>query len=177
MITKAVVVAGAAALILAGGSAALASSQSGPAPASTASPASSASSPADSLGALPAGRDGRRVPLALLRTLHAEWVTRAAKGGSGYVTHHAIRGDVTAVSPTSITIKAQDGVSETFAVGKDTVVRSHPLGSGRKKGAPSSIGQVHTGDKALVIGTGTDHLTATAVVDGGTGPAKGGATS
>ena len=177
MITKAVVVAGAAALILAGGSAALASSQSGPAPASTASPASPASSAADSAGALPAGRDGRRVRLALLRTLHAEWVTRAGKGGTGYVTHHAIRGDVTAVSPTSITIKAQDGVSETFAVGKDTVVRSHPVGSGRSKGSASSIGQVHTGDKALVIGTGTGSLTATAVVDGGTGKAAAGATS
>ena len=175
MITKAVVVAGVAALILGGGSAALASSQSGPAPASsTVSPGSSA---ADTAGATPAGKDGRRVRSALLRTLHAEWVTRAPKGGTGYVTHHAIRGDVTAVSPTSITVEAQDGLSQTFAVGKDTVVRSHPLGSGRDKGTASSIGQVHTGDKALVIGTGTGSLTATAVVDGGTGKAAAGADS
>ena len=171
MITKAVVVAGAAALILGGGSAALASSQSGQAPAS--STASAASPAADTAGALPAGKDGRRVRVALLRTLHAEWVTRAAKGGTGYVTHHAIRGEVTAVSATSITVKAQDGVSQTFAVGKDTVVRSHPVGSGRSKGTASSIGQVHTGDKALVIGTGAGSLTATAVVDGGTGKAAG----
>lgn len=178
MITKAVIVAGAAALVLGGGGAALAAQSAG-ATSSGAAPTASSATAADPAAdlALADGAAGRRVRLGLLRTLHAEWVTRAAKDGTGYVTHHAIRGEVTAVSPTSITVKAQDGVSQTFAVGKDTVVRSHPLGSGRTKGTPSSIGQVHTGDKALVVGTGTDHLTATAVVDAGTGPARGDATS
>ena len=175
MITKAVIVAGAAALVLGGGTAALAS-QSGSAPTAATPAAAGPASDTTAAGA-PQDTDGRRLRLGLVRTLHADWVTRAPKGGTGFVTHHSIRGTVTAVSPTSITVKALDGVSQTFAVGKDTVVRSHPIGSGRTKGTPSSISQVHTGDSVLVVGTGTNQLTATAVVDGGTAAARGDATS
>ena len=68
---------------------------------------------------------------------------------------------VTAVSPTSITVKAADNTSETFVVNSATKVRMRTSG----KGAPSSIGQVKVGDHVFVLGTGTSTFTATGVVD------------
>ncbi|MEO7448362.1 MAG: hypothetical protein ABI336_08825 [Humibacillus sp.] len=95
----------------------------------------------------------------LLRAVHATWVT---DGKAGAVTHQAIRGDVTAVSSTSITVRAKDGVSMTFSVGPDTKVRyraAGPAGSNGKvgtsgKATASSIGTVKVGEKALVVGVG-----------------------
>ena len=98
---------------------------------------------------------------ALRRALHAQWVTKD-KGGT-FVTHDAIRGTVSAVSATSITILAEDKKSETFTVHADTKVRLRTNG----KGAKGAISQVHTGDKALVVGTGTTTLTASGIVDAG----------
>jgi hypothetical protein len=93
----------------------------------------------------------------LLRALHATWVT---EGPSGPVTHQAVRGEVTAVSPTSITVKAKDGFSLTYAVTKDTVVRERAKGHG----SVSSIGAVKVGTKALVAGVGATGPTARVVV-------------
>lgn len=95
----------------------------------------------------------------LLRRLsHAQIVT---KGKDGFVTHDLIRGSVTAVSATSITVQAADKTSEKFVVTKDTKVRVRTAG----KGAASSIDKVAVGDQVMVAGTGTSTLTAKHVVD------------
>src|SRR6476620_7128423 len=78
----------------------------------------------------------------MLRALHGTWVTESK---AGPVTHQAVRGDVTAVSATSITVKAKDGFSLTFSVAGDTKVRARTAG----KGSASTIGAVKVGSKAL----------------------------
>ncbi|WP_330475858.1 hypothetical protein [Terrabacter sp. C0L_2] len=93
----------------------------------------------------------------LLRALHGTWVT---EGKTGPVTHQAIRGDVTAVSGTSITVKAKEGFSLTFSVGADTKVRQRSQG----KGADSTISAVKVGAKALVTGVGATNPAARVVV-------------
>lgn len=93
----------------------------------------------------------------MLRALHATWVT---EGKTGPVTHQAVRGEVTAVSATSITVKAKDGFSLTYTVGKDTKVRERSQG----KGTDSTIGAVKVGARALVTGVGATNPTARVVV-------------
>jgi hypothetical protein len=93
----------------------------------------------------------------MLRALHGTWVTESK---AGPVTHQAVRGDVTAVSGSSITVKAKDGFSLTFAVSGDTRVRVRANG----KGADSTIGAVKVGAKALVAGVGATNPTARVVV-------------
>lgn len=88
--------------------------------------------------------------------LHGQFVTRH---DGEFVTHTVARGAVTAVSSTSITVKAADGVSETFAVTGDTKV--HRRGD---RGTALTIADVKTGATAFVAGTGTDPVTATHVV-------------
>jgi hypothetical protein len=92
------------------------------------------------------------------RLTHAQIVT---KGKHGSVTHDLIKGTVTAVSATSITVQAADRTSETFTVGSDTKVRVRSNGSG----AASSIAHVAKGDQVFVAGTGTSTLTAKHVFD------------
>ena len=114
------------------------------------------------VGETPDGGDRPGLRARLLRALHATWVTDSKQGP---VTHQAIRGDVTAVSATSITVTAKDGVSMTFTVGADTRVRARVAGTGRGvKGTDSTIGAVTIGSKALVTGVGTATPTARAVV-------------
>jgi hypothetical protein len=96
---------------------------------------------------------------ALLRRLqHAQIVTR---GRNGFVTHDLIKGTVTSVSATSITVQSADKKSETYAVTKDTMVRVRRNG----QGVPSSIGSVAKGDQVFVAGVGTTTLTARHVID------------
>jgi len=156
MLKKIVLAGSAAAVVLGTGTAALAASGSSTPPAASSSPAASAK----------AGVFGKAGALAvraqLRRALHATWVTRNAKDSSGFVTHDAIRGQVTAVSATSITVKAADNVSETYAVTSSTKVRSRADG----KGKAGSIGEVKSGDTVIVLGTGSGTLTATHVLDG-----------
>jgi hypothetical protein len=101
--------------------------------------------------------DRRALRVRLLRALHGTWVTQ---GQNGTVTHQAIRGEVTAVSATSITVRAKDGFSLTFGVSKDTTVRSRAAG----KGSASNIGAVKVGSKALVTGVGATNPSARLVV-------------
>ncbi len=101
--------------------------------------------------------DRKALRTRLLRGLHGVWVT---KSKSGFVTHQAIRGDVTAVSAGSITVKAKDGFSLTFAVAADTKVRARTNG----KGADSTIGAVKVGSKALVTGLGATNPKARVVI-------------
>lgn len=113
-------------------------------------------------GEAPNGGDRRGLRARLLRALHATWVT---EGKQGPVTHQAIRGDVTAVSATSVTVKAKDGVSMTFAVTADTTVRQRIAGSGKgTKATASTIRAVSVGTKALVTGVGASSPTARVVV-------------
>jgi hypothetical protein len=112
-------------------------------------------------GAGAGAKDGRGIRARMLRALHGTWVTQ---GKNGTVTHQAIRGEVTAVSATSITIKAKDGVSMTFVIGPDTTVRERPQGTGKAKGKDSTIGEVKVGAKALVAGVGATGPTGRFVV-------------
>ncbi len=89
---------------------------------------------------------------------HAEIVTKNAKG---FVTHELIRGTVTDVSATSITVQSADKTSETFTVNGDTKVRVRSGG----KGAASSISKVAKGDQVFVAGVGASTPTAKHVVD------------
>jgi hypothetical protein len=102
-----------------------------------------------------ADRVGLRVKL--VRALHATWVTQ---GANGTVTHQAVRGEVTGVSSTSITVRAKDGFTLTYRVTPDTKVRQRVAGSG----AASTIDAVKVGARALVTGVGATNPTARLVV-------------
>jgi len=78
--------------------------------------------------------------------LHGEFTIKKPDG-SGFETVATQTGEVTAVSPSSITVKSEDGFSRTYSVDENTVV-----GSGR-----DGIGSVKTGDTVNVAG----------IVDGG----------
>jgi hypothetical protein len=60
------------------------------------------------------------------------------------------RGSVTAVSPSAITVKSQDGYTHSYAVTQATRVRS-----GKARG---SISAVHTGDQVFVVGSAGDAM-------------------
>ena len=97
------------------------------------------------------------------RALHAQWVTRH---GKAFVTHDAIRGQVTDVSTAAITVKAQDGSQETYAVTGATKVRMRMAGKAAPKAQASSVSAIHVGDRVAVVGTGTSSLKATRIVTG-----------
>lgn len=63
------------------------------------------------------------------------------------MTVHFERGELTAASATSVTVKGADGVSTTFAIGTDTRVRS--------QGKAIEAGSLKTGDFVLAAGTGS----------------------
>jgi hypothetical protein len=153
MLKKIVIAGSAAAVVLGAGTAALAASGSN-SPSST--PSSSTAAGAGKAKAAHAKRSELR------RALHASWVTRDGKNSTSFVTHDAIRGQVTAVSATSITVKAADNVSETYAVTSSTKVHSRADG----KGKAGTISEVKSGDTVIVLGTGSGTLTATHVLDG-----------
>ncbi|MEO8829769.1 hypothetical protein [Lapillicoccus sp.] len=67
---------------------------------------------------------------------HAEWVSKSA---NGYVTHDAILGQVTAVSPASVTVQAADGTSLTYSVASTTKVhQAGAAGGGKAKATATS---------------------------------------
>ena len=124
------------------------------------SPTTVSSAPAKVVAAKHRGEHER---LQILRHVtHAQWVSREGKTGT-FVTYDAIRGRVSAVSATSISVKAADGVSETYAVTASTKVHA----KGDNKSHPGTIGQVKVGDTVGVLGTGAGNLTATHVIDRG----------
>jgi hypothetical protein len=124
-------------------------------PTGSATSSSSSSSPSSRSGKA----DHPRARGLLRRLSHAQIVTRG-KGG-GFVTHDLIKGTVTSVSATSITVRAADSTTETFVVNTATKVRVRSDG----KGAAATIGDVAKGDAVLVAGTGTSTRTAKHVVD------------
>ncbi|HVF05711.1 MAG TPA: hypothetical protein VNA20_12795 [Frankiaceae bacterium] len=82
--------------------------------------------------------------------LHGEFVTKDADGG--FRTMAMQNGEVTAVSPTSITVRSEDGYSRTYAVTGDTTVVS----------ANDGIGDVAQGD-TVHVGAEVAGGTATAI--------------
>jgi hypothetical protein len=94
----------------------------------------------------------------LRRAVHATWVTENKKT-IVFTTHDAIRGQVTGVSATSITVQAADELTQTYAITLGTKVHTRTLKSA------ASISDVKTGDPVFVGGTGTTTLTALRVVD------------
>ena len=106
---------------------------------------------------------GPRPGLARLgHMLHGQWVTKNKAGD--LVTHDEIHGKVTAVSATSISVKAEDGVTQTYVINADTKVREVTKGKPRG-GEKSDISKVASGDNVVVLGTGTTTLTAKRVID------------
>jgi hypothetical protein len=72
--------------------------------------------------------------------MHGEWVVKGKDGKP--VTLETIRGTVTAVGSSRLTVKAEDGFTETFATNSDTKVR----------GGADSLGEVTVGAKGAVVG-------------------------
>jgi len=149
MFKKFVVVGGASLAILGLGTAAFAS-----APAATGSPTPALAAPA--AHKLHAHRGHAET-----RAIHGQWVTQ---NGTKFTTHDEIRGAVTAVSSTSISVKAADGVTESYVVGARAKVHLKADG----KGKAGTISEVKVGDHVAVIGAGTGPLTARRVLDMGT---------
>jgi hypothetical protein len=147
MYRKALIGGAAAAAVVCAGGTALALSGSGT---TSGSPATTSAA-----AALHAGFGRAHI---LRRLAHGQFVLR---GKDGFVTHDVIVGTVTAVTSTSITVRAADNTSETFAVTQDTKVRLRSDGTG----SPATIGQVADGDHVLVAGIGTSALTAKHVLD------------
>ncbi len=81
-------------------------------------------------------------PGRLGRVLRAD-TTVLKKDGTTMVVHSE-RGEISAVSTSSITIKGLDGVSTTFAVTADTRVR--------EKGRQAKIADLEVGDRTMVVG-------------------------
>jgi hypothetical protein len=176
---KIAVIGGTAAIIGGAGTAAFASSATAT---STPSP-SSTSAASDSAAAVPNPEAGRRTRADRIRqAVHATWVTQN-KRTKAFTTHDAIRGLVTAVSPTSITVRAADSTTQTYLVTARTKVFTRAARTeasktpASKTAAPKtatrtalprtavSIADVKTGDSVLVAGTGTTTLSAVRVVD------------
>jgi hypothetical protein len=103
------------------------------------------------------GKAAKRLALRLRSVEHAEWVTRDKDAD---VTHDAVGGVVTAVSPTSISVKATDGFSATYTVASTTKVHV--------KGGAKAIADVKVNDRVLVSGIKTaSALTAAQIIDAG----------
>jgi hypothetical protein len=78
---------------------------------------------------------------ALMNALHGDFV--ASDGNNGYVTQRYQKGKVTAVSSTSLTVKSDDGYSQTYVVNDQTAV-----GTGNNK-----ITDVRSGHTVTIIAT------------------------
>lgn len=155
---KVLVVGTTAAAILGAGTAALAvTGSTSPTPSPSTSPGTTHH------GAAAARRAGGERLRALLRVEHGTVTVKDAKAPGGFLTLEGIRGTVTAVSPSSITVRSADGTVESFVVDAKTVV--HTKADGKAKGSTGQIGAVADGDAVRVLGTGTATFTATHVLD------------
>ena len=116
--------------------------------------APTASSAPDAGTKTPGQRHGKLKHRALARGMHGEWVVKGKDGKP--VTLVTVRGEVTAVSATSITLTAEDGFTATYAVSLDTKVRGKEV---------DKIADVKVGDKGGAVGTKSGStLTAKAVL-------------
>lgn len=155
-----------AAVIVGGGTAALAASgSSSPTPTPPKHTSSTSAHPGNH-----SGKHGKHHGKLddLRKIVHGQFVTKGKDGA--FVTHDVVRGQVSAVSATSITVAAPGTTSETYVLTKDTKVHLRP--AGKTKGKPATptagtISSVHTGDTVVVLGTGTGTMTATRILDAG----------
>jgi hypothetical protein len=111
----------------------------------SAAPGSGTATPADRAGT---GTRHKIRRAAIARGMHGEWVVKGKDGKP--VTLLTIRGEITAISPTSITVKAEDGVSETFTVNSDTKVKGADV---------TSISGVKVGAKGAMVGVKNGNTT------------------
>ena len=138
---KKIVVAGAVGgVVLGSGAAALAATSSTAPSSSTAASPNSAGSSRTATKDKHSRRD--KFELRLSKLEHGEWVTHDKTGD---VTHDAVGGLVTALSPTTISVRAADGFSATYTVSSTTKV--HLKGT---KGA--TITSVKVNDQVLLSG-------------------------
>ena len=112
------------------------------APASGMAPAAAAPSASSAPGrsATPKGHHRAARWRLLARGMHGEWVVKGKDGKP--VTLVSVRGTVTAVGSASVSVKADDGFTATFATTADTKVR----------GGADALGEVKVGAKAAVVG-------------------------
>lgn len=168
MIKKTFIAAAVTAAALGTGGAAVAATQGGAAANLAASSAAAAPTATTATPATKKAKAAKRAKQPQLgRALHGTWVTRKGKkaastGTATTVTHDAIRGTVSAVSATSITVTAADKFSQTYAVNGATKVQV--ANKTTHKPTASTIGAVKNGAIVVVRGTGTTKLTAAAVV-------------
>jgi hypothetical protein len=153
---KTIAVTGATAAIIGGAGTAAVAATGTPTPTPVASVSSSASDTSANASTTNTAKAGavRR----LRRAVHATWVSENKKAKT-FTTHDAIRGQVTAVSPTSITVQAADNVIETYVLNSATKVHT------RAEKTAASISDINGGDPVWVVGTGTTTLTAARVID------------
>ncbi|TDO51221.1 hypothetical protein EV651_119148 [Kribbella sp. VKM Ac-2571] len=138
------------------GGVAWAASNADPTPSPSASP-SSPSTPGQQQKPDRPGKGGfgPRGEFGLGGALHGEFVV--PKDGGGYQTVATQRGEVTAVSKDSITVKSADGYSRTYTLTEDTLVNA----------ARDGIDDVKTGNTVTVMAVVTDgKATASSVNDG-----------
>ena len=109
---------------------------------------------------LPVRRPSIRPVVALARgAIHGQWVTGKV-GSTTFTTHDEIRGQVSAVSPTSITVKAIDNVEPDLR----HQLRHQGAGADGRQGCGRVDRSVKSGEHVVVRGTGTGTLTATGVL-------------
>ena len=148
--TRIALITGIAAVALTAGGVAFAASQSGPTPAAFTAAVTSAPSASPAAGARKHAAHGW-----LARLEHGEFTVRTKKGDQVIDIQ---RGQVTAVSATSVTVKSADGFTATYTVNGDTKVR--------KDKHLVAIGDVHTGDKVGVLAVNSGGDTAKRITDG-----------
>jgi hypothetical protein len=145
------------AITVAGG-VAWATSSADPTPAPSASPSTPSATP-DKSGKPDKpdkpGKGPHRGMFGLGGALHGEFVVK--KDDGSYQTVATQRGEVTAVSKESITVKSEDGYSRTYTLTEDTLVNA----------ARDGIDDVKTGNTVTVFAVVADgKATATSVNDG-----------
>ncbi|MFG1625650.1 hypothetical protein [Kribbella sp. NPDC049227] len=117
------------------------------------SPSASPSAPSNEPG--PGKGLGHRGEFGIGGALHGEFVV--PKDGGGYQTVATQRGEVTAVSKESITVKSEDGYSRTYTLTEDTLVNA----------ARDGIDDVKVGNTVQVTAVVADgKATASSVNDG-----------
>ena len=136
------------------GGVAWAASNADPTPSPSASPSSPSTPGQQKPGGAGKGGFGHG-EFGLGGALHGEFVV--PKDGGGYQTVATQRGEVTAVSKESITVKSEDGYSRTYTLTEDTLVNA----------ARDGIDDVKTGNTVRVTAVVTDgKATASSVNDG-----------
>jgi hypothetical protein len=137
------------------GGVAWAANSADPTPSPSNSPSASPSTPNQQGQPGPGKGFGHRGEFGLGGALHGEFVV--PKDGGGYQTVATQRGEVTAVSKDSITVKSEDGYSRTYKVAAETLVNS----------ARDGIASIKTGSTVTVSAVVADNTaTATSINDG-----------